>query len=336
MVEIKAKEQVLIYYFSGSGNAKQVAFWFAELAKQKEFEAQTIDIAKTDVLSIKEIPSDALILFISPIHGFNYPEITLRFIENFPKGKNRVVLMNTRAGLKCGRFVTPGLTGVAFLISSIFLKIKGYKIFGAVPFDMPSNWITLHPVLKKESKEFLFQVNYERVKKHAEKIFSGKRDLWACRDIVQDLLISPISFAYFLLGRFILSKSFYANDQCNLCGLCIKECPTQAIKMVNNRPYWTLKCQNCMMCVYRCPRKAIEAAHGLFLITSIVYSVLMSLLFNSFIKIKSPFMDWMVTSILFLTLLLSFYKVQHLLLKNKTIAKIISKTSLTHYKFWQK
>lgn len=327
--------EVFIYYFSGTGNAKKIAFWFFEFAKKKGLEPKLFDIAKKDVLSLKEIPSSALIMFISPIHGFNFPEITLRFIKNFPKGKNRVVLMNTRAGLKLGRIVTPGLTGIAFYLSTLLLKIKGYKISGMIPFDMPSNWISLHPALKQNAKDYLAQVNYQRVEKHAEKIYSGKSDFYACREIIIDLLISPIALAYFILGRFIIAKSFYANDQCNVCGLCVRECPVQAIRMVNQRPFWTLHCQNCMKCFNRCPQKAIEAAHGLFLITSIVYSVLASMLFNSFIKIKSPFMDWMVTSILFLMLLLSFYQVQHLLLKNKTIAKIISKTSLTHYQFWR-
>ena len=127
--------------------------------------------------------------------------------------------MNTRAGLKLGRFVTPGLTGIAFYLSALLLKIKGYKISGMIPFDMPSNWISLHPALTKKAKDYLTQVNYQRVEKHAEIIYSDKSDFYACREIIIDLLISPIAFAYFIFGRFVIAKSFYANVQLKVCGL---------------------------------------------------------------------------------------------------------------------
>lgn len=80
-------------------------------------------------------------IIISPIHGFNYPKITLDFIRRFSSGKNKIVLMNTRARMKIGSFVTPGLTGIALFLSSLLLKQKGYKIVGQIPFDLPSNWI---------------------------------------------------------------------------------------------------------------------------------------------------------------------------------------------------
>ena len=64
---------IKIFYFSGTGNAKQVAQWFSGLAAENSVDCQLFDIAKTDVRSIDYINSEDLVFIIAPIHGFNYP-----------------------------------------------------------------------------------------------------------------------------------------------------------------------------------------------------------------------------------------------------------------------
>ncbi len=325
-----------IFYFSGTGNAKQIALWFYEFAVKKNIDCKVFNIAKIGAIKPENINPDSLILIVSPTHGFNFPKITLDFINHFPKGKNRIVLMNTRGGLKLGRYVTPGLSGIAFILSSLILKGKGYKILGQIPFDMPSNWISIHPALNENSVKFLHRKNYERIEKHANKIFSGKPDFLAHRDLVQDILISPISLGYYIVGRFVFAKSFYASANCNNCGLCIKECPVKAVKTVNNRPYWTFNCESCMKCMNSCPEKAIETAHGLLIGIWIINSVLLAFLLNNLLKIdiESELIGRIISTLAFFILLWFGYKFQHILLKNRFIARLISFTSLTRFKFW--
>lgn len=328
--------KIAMFYFSGTGNAKQIAIWFSEFAINKDIDCETYDIAKTDIKAIESFSPDTLIVIISPIHGFNFPKITLKFIEHFPKGRNNIALMNTRAGMKIGRFVTPGLTGIAFFLSSLILKRKGYKIVGQIPFDMPSNWISVHPALNANAVRFLHKKNYMRVEKHADKLFSGKSDFLSNRDLIQDILISPVSLGYFLAGRFVFAKSFYASNYCDNCGVCVKQCPVKAIKTINDRPYWTFKCESCMKCMNSCPRKAIETAHGLYLIVGILNSIMLTFLINNILRIsiQNDFIRQILSTLVFFSLLWILYKLQHLLLRNKLIGKLISFTSLTHYKFW--
>ena len=108
---------ITIFYFSGTGNAKKIADWTSEFARRRNIECQIVNIAKIDFNSIEAVNPETLIVIISPIHGFNYPKLVLRFIKHLPGGENYVVLMNTRAGMKIGRIVTPGLTGIAFMLS---------------------------------------------------------------------------------------------------------------------------------------------------------------------------------------------------------------------------
>lgn len=329
-------KKVIIYCFSGTGNAKQVGLWFTEFAAERNIDCRMYNIAKTDIKSVKNINSDTLIIIISPIHGFNYTKITLDFIRHFPKGKNNVVLMNTRAGMKIGNYVTPGLTGIAFFLASFMLRQKGYNIKGSIPFDMPSNWISIHPSLTDKAVRFLHEKNHERAAFHANKIFAGERDFYSRRDIVQDILIAPISLGYYLMGRFALAKSFYANNDCDNCGICIRNCPVKAITTINKKPFWTMKCESCMRCMNNCPKKAIETAHVLLVTVGIVSSVLVSFFIANTTShyIQSEPFKSIIDCLVFLFVLVVFYKIQHLLLQNKVTGKLISLISITHYKFW--
>ena len=333
---MNAFHKILLFYFSGTGNSKQVANWISEFALARSIDCKLFDISKTDVLQLGPLDSNSLIIIISPVHGFNFPKITLDFIAHFPKGKNKLVLMNTRAGMKIGSFITPGLTGIAFILSSLFLKRKGYKIVGQIPFDMPSNWISIHPALNERTVKFIHQKNFDRVKKHSDKIFAGKKDFLAFRDLIQDILIAPVSLAYFLIGRFGLAKTFYASYKCDNCDICIKQCPVKAIEKINNRPYWTFNCESCMKCMNSCPKRAIETAHGLFVITIFLISTLSSLILTPLLP-ENFFNDsirFIIVNSVFVVFLWILYKAQHLIIGKKFAGKMIAFTSLTYYKFW--
>ncbi|MFZ4401390.1 MAG: hypothetical protein ACOYO1_15250 [Bacteroidales bacterium] len=122
----KAYKKIIIYYFSGTGNSRNVAKWMTSVSKKYQVESQTVNIALIDSKALTAPEPDTLIIFLSPIHGFNYPPIMLNFIMHFPRGKNKVVLMNTRAGMLIGKFITPGITGIAFYLSALVLFLKGF------------------------------------------------------------------------------------------------------------------------------------------------------------------------------------------------------------------
>ena len=323
-----------IFYFSGTGNARQVASWFSGLAIQRKTDCRLYNIAETDSKSVT-VNAEDVILIISPIHGFYFPKITMDFIRRFPEGKNQIVLMNTRGGLKIGRIVTPGLTGGAFMLSSLILRRKGYQIIGQIPFDMPSNWISIHPALRPKQVQYILEKNRERVKKHFEKICAGKTDFQARKEIVQDILILPVSIAYYFAGKYFFAKSFYASSKCTRCNLCVAACPAKAIKVVDQRPYWTFKCQSCMKCMNLCPARAIETTHGLWVAAIFASAIGASLLYG---LLPETVHHWLVAFLIFNVLLIGLvvliYNLQHRLLKNSIFAKIIAMTSLTFYKFW--
>ena len=361
-------QKIIIYYFSGTGNSGNVAKWVADTANKYNIQTTIYNIANIDRLAIEAPPENSLVIFISPVHGFNYPPVMLYFINRFPKGtgmhpstplgvqlnlkddrkninnvgfvrsKNKVLLMNTRAGMLIGKYITPGLSGITFYMASLILKIKGYSIKGMIPVDLPSNWISIHPGLNERTVKYLHEKNKEKVKNHIEKILNGKNNFIALREIIQDLLVSPIAFLYYLIGRFFLSKTYYASAECDNCDACLKNCPVKAIIKVDNRPFWTFKCESCMHCMSYCPKKAIETSHGFTIGLILLYSPVLAVLYKYAaiisISVENEIIKSIVESAIFLGLFCISYRISHYLRRFRLIEKIIVYTSLTKFKFW--
>jgi Pyruvate/2-oxoacid:ferredoxin oxidoreductase delta subunit len=326
-----------IFYFSGTGNSKNVASWMASASALYNLKYSIHNIAETDINSL-QIPDGTVILFVSPVHGFNYPPVMLKFISRFPKGKNKVILMDTRAGMLIGNFNLPGLSGATFLLSSLILKLKGYSISGIKSIDLPSNWMSLHPGLNAHTVKVLHEKNKKRVFDFAETIFSGKKSYIPWYEFLIDLIISPIAIGYYFAGRFMFAKSFYTSRDCNDCDLCIRNCPVKAIIKIDNRPFWTFRCESCMRCMSNCPKKSIETAHGFiipFLLFSWTLTGLFFVYFNRFFfVIPDNFIRSVIETALFLLLLGIVHRILHYLMRFSFVERLMVYTSLTKYKFW--
>jgi Pyruvate/2-oxoacid:ferredoxin oxidoreductase delta subunit len=336
---MKKPVKLFIFYFSGTGNSKAVSQWIYDIANSHGIPAEINNIADIERRHMKAPSSNDTVIFISPIHGFNYPPVMLKFILRFPPGKNQVVLMNTRAGMRIGNLITPGLTGVAFFFSALVLKMKGYSIQGMIPVDLPSNWISIHPGLNDRAVKFLFIKNRERVQRNITKIITGKKNFIALREIIQDTLIAPFSLAYYLIGRFFFAKTYFATSKCNNCGQCIRNCPVKAIEMKDSRPYWTFNCECCMKCMSNCPEKAIETAHGLAVVVILLNSLwLAPLIYLAFEKFNilqfSHLAQSLIESGIFLVLLGIIYRLIHYGLRYRLIETLMAYTSLTRLKWW--
>lgn len=336
--------EVILYYFSGTGNAKNTAYWIVDEAKRKGIASIIINIDKIQNKEISKPKENTLIGFISPTHGFHFPKIMRRFISGFPKVKNcGVFVVNTRAGLRISTIFLPGLSGFLHYWSSIILYRKGFRIIGLLPVDLPSNWISIHPAVKRKGVDLIYEHVEPKVRRFAKEILNGKRNYRALYDIVQDILIAPVSFGYILVGRYFFAKSFIASADCDRCGLCEKTCPVKAIKQVDGRMYWTFKCESCMRCMNSCPPKAIETAHG-FVIAVVIITGLATGYFIHLIMDSSAFADWkwlqngniktIINSILIFPFLFAGYRIMHWLMRYRLFERIFVYTSLSKYKFW--
>jgi Pyruvate/2-oxoacid:ferredoxin oxidoreductase delta subunit len=338
-------KSIYIYFISGTGNARASSEWIADEARKKGYKTvvQQIDNLKNIVMPLSD--EEPLIGFAFPTHGFNAAPIMIKFIAGFPPGLSKeVFLLNTRAGMKLYKLFMPGLSGVALLLPAFILRLKGYKCIGFRPVDLPSNWIPVHPGLKKKVIESIFIRCEKIVRKFANKIFAGEKVYRGLYSLPIDLLLSPIALAYYIGGRFFLSKTFIANYNCNNCGLCIKDCPTSSVILIKDRPYWKLTCESCMRCLNNCPQRAIEAAHGMAVVFWIIFTAVNSqiiLLIINALNIQPDVWWWKLTAqiigiggMVFITA--GLYRIMHYALGLNPVKYLIRFTSLTALPFWRR
>lgn len=55
----------------------------------------------------------------------------------------------------------------------------------------------------------------------------------------------------------LADKSFRISSKCSGCGVCVKVCPVDNIKMVSEKPTWLHHCETCYACYTWCPNEAI-------------------------------------------------------------------------------
>jgi hypothetical protein len=143
-------DTLIIYYFTGTGNALAVSNWIAEVSEMRNIPVEIVKITPSLTVKTNSFSKNTIIGFCYPTHGFNAPPVVIDFILRFPKSQNRVFLLNTRAGMKLSKLFTPGLSGLAQLFPALILLLKGYQIIGLQPMDLPSNWISVHPGLRQK------------------------------------------------------------------------------------------------------------------------------------------------------------------------------------------
>jgi len=339
---------LIIYYFSGTGNAKNAAKWILKLAEENGLTGRLINIDRFEKVELPDVSEKTLIGFCSPTHGFNLPPIVLKYIWKFPKVQSAdAFILNTRGGLKLHKLFLPGLSGIAQILPALILRFKGLRIVGMQPLDLPSNWLLLHPGLRDKVINSIFERCNQIVLNFAGQILSGKRKLKALLSLPIDLALLPISLGYYLIGRFFLAKTLIATNACDNCEKCIKQCPVQAISMVHDRPFWSYNCESCMRCVNNCHLRAIETTHTysalLIVISSLVISPLLIELLD-FLGVwdllnRSVFTQkvWsLLYAFIFLVFVFISYRIVHFLMRYKLFNKIITYTSLSKYTFWRR
>jgi len=251
-----------IFYFSGTGNSYRVAVWSKDHINEyiNDSEICPIDkrVEKQEILN-----NDHLFLgVIFPTHCFSPPWSVIRRILKFPRLKNaKAFVIATRGCLKLGKFILKGSAGYAAFLVAFLLFLKGYEIRGIKGLDMPANFTSVHPGMRKKNIQWILETARKKTTLVIGDMFSGKKVISGWGALITGLVFLPLSLLYQLIGRFMAAKMYLSSNLCDGCGICARSCPQQAIEMLGKnrpKPYWTFRCVNCMRCLNFCPRGAIH------------------------------------------------------------------------------
>ena len=120
---------LLMIYYSGTGNSKRVSEWIVQDAGQRGMRTHICSFRDFRPEDIKDFEGPTLIGFFSATHGFNMPHSMLKFLFRFKSLKGSDVFIgNTRAGMKMGKLFLPGLSGVAMYFPALIMLLKGYTL----------------------------------------------------------------------------------------------------------------------------------------------------------------------------------------------------------------
>jgi Pyruvate/2-oxoacid:ferredoxin oxidoreductase delta subunit len=254
--------RVLVHWFSGTGNALTVARWIAEDAREAGLPVALLPMQGVDRPRLAPADGRTLHCFCFPTHGFAPPWLVLRYLWRFPDAKGSdAFFLNTRAGVRLPFLFVPGLSGLALWWPILLFALRGVRIAGSLPADMPHNWVSFFPPNPRWGIERLVPRTRRILRRATSRLFAGRRyhrwSVWLTLPL--DALIAPGSVLYVAVGRFGLAKTLFASRACTACGLCVVHCPVGAIAMIDGRPFWKVTCESCMRCMSFCPRRSVQS-----------------------------------------------------------------------------
>jgi len=251
-----------IFYFSGTGNTKMVA---KLLATEFNRYVRVVDVIAIDELlktnKTTEIEKYDIIGFGYPVHALNAPHIFFDFIEQLQAGKQKKTFIFKSAG-------DPFMKGGSTALVRKALQKKGYDVFYERLFVMPANVLVRYPdrLIKQ-----LYNTAVQRVKTMVYEILSETTKIQKNTFFSTFLTAAFSSMENF--GARFFGKNLHVSGSCNLCGICISNCPTNNITKQKGHIRFHSKCNLCMRCIYRCPVNAISPRFLKFFLISPWYEI---------------------------------------------------------------
>jgi len=230
------------FVFSGTGNnlasAKQLA---------TEFNLEIVHI--TDELKNKKASFEGEIgILLFPTYGLGLPSTARKFIlsSNF-NFKYMAVL--TAMGSHHGGSLSEAIR---------CFKKRGQKVHYSRGILSVENFTHLFGYGPIKRADFKIERQHKITSKIAKDISVRKTN--------KRILFRPLSFIVACItrrGTKIFTTRYKFLENCSGCGICVKICPANALKMVQTKngikPEMTRKkCDNCQGCLQLCPNKAIK------------------------------------------------------------------------------
>ena len=234
----------MIYYFSGTGNSKWIA---EELARRTGDEAQSIPQLLSDGPMAVYAGKDASIGIVFPVYAWGAPLIVERFCRSITLAPGAYAYAVCSCGDEAGNAMRR------------LKKIFAYQ--GAWSIAMPNNYIIGYDVDSPELEQRKIDVAHVKLASISDAVLAHTcaYDVHeGAAAMVKTALVRPMFNAF---ARF--TKPFFADDNCNACGLCARICPIHAIALEDGKPQWVKRqCTQCMGCINRCPQRAIQYGKG--------------------------------------------------------------------------
>lgn len=244
------KLKVLFLFYSGAGNTLLLSSTLKE-----RFEKDGHQVKLTNLKKDSEIPDLSncnIVVLATPVYAYHVPQTVMEFLQRLPNGNASFFLLFTK-GLILGNS--------AYEAQNILRK-KGYKIKGFSDIIMADTLFLLTAkqggmlekiyLLPNRIASFRLNSIYKSIIKsiHCEKEVKLRPKIYAP--------ITNFIANWFHKKTAQFKKELFADEHCTLCGVCVKVCPRNNIKIDQSRVIFGDDCEFCTACIHRCPVESIQ------------------------------------------------------------------------------
>ena len=230
-----------IYVFSGTGNTLKCAE-----ALKASLDGLGVASHLHEITDGSETAAEKDLILCYPIHGFNAPNVMLRFCRQMPPGSGAVWFLKTSGEpLALNGNSSGELIGI--------LGKKGYRIKGEFHYIMPYNMVFRH---SDELASLMWKTARERIPDAAKQIAEGREGR-----IAPSLPAKAMSLLCRIEHRFypVNGRLYHVDtDRCVRCMKCVRDCPTGNISFSEGGFHFGGACCGCARCAFRCPEKAVH------------------------------------------------------------------------------
>ncbi|OGJ86337.1 MAG: hypothetical protein A2268_01500 [Candidatus Raymondbacteria bacterium RifOxyA12_full_50_37] len=234
--------KTVLYYFSGTGNS----LWAARMLAR---ELPDAEIAPMPAPGLETVSVDAPVIgLVFPVYIWGLPARVRHFADKLKgNGSPYIFAIATNGGQVANTLVQ---------LQQLMAR-NGRELASGFDLVMPSNYIPWGSPGPRRVWEPRCSAALEKLSRIAGIVRSQEK-----RPVEKGPLWHRVVFTllYKLSHNQIpkMDKSFWVDEKCNSCGICVKICPSKNITMSDTKPVWNHGCEQCLACIQWCPRLAIQ------------------------------------------------------------------------------
>lgn len=242
--------QIVILYFSGTGNTYWAASEIAGQLAGHGWDASAVSIETVDNARIQSLIESADAVGLGyPVYGSDTPQPVKDLLAKLPEGHGKPALV----------FCTQWMfSGDGAMVAGRELRKRGYDIRWTLHLDMPNNiCVTALPL--PFTAEFARHIPrlaraHRRIARVIGHMVKGESHRWISCRLMGALQRVPCRL-FFEKWRNVASVD---PQRCNGCSRCASNCPVGNITMEDGIPRFHGNCAACLRCYDFCPALAIK------------------------------------------------------------------------------